>query len=83
MSAEEARVVDADKVRVIEEQLTLCRQTLRCAALALCQAEDEGFEGDEGPAATRVVERCTDDLQQLEEQLSRLQMESNPCEVAS
>jgi len=54
-----------------------------CAALALCQAEDEGFEGDEGPAATRVVERCTDDLQQLEEQLSRLQMESNPCEVAS
>jgi len=82
MSTEEAKVVDADKVRAIEEQLTLCRQTLRCAALALAQAEDEGFEGDEGTAAIRVVERCTDDLQQLEDQLSRLQMESNPPEVA-
>lgn len=58
----------------IEQQLALCRQTLQCAALALAQAEDQGFEGDEGPAAIRVVERCVDDLQQLGECLDRLQI---------
>ena len=40
MVTQEPKVVDADKIRAIEEQLTLSRQTLRSAALALCQAED-------------------------------------------
>ena len=61
-------------LQTIEEQLTICRQTLGCAALALGHAEDEGFEGDEGLAAIRVVERCVDDLQQIEESLDRLEM---------
>jgi hypothetical protein len=66
-----ARAIDTC---TIDQQLTLCRQTLQCAALALAQAEDEGFEGDEGPAAIRVVERCVEDLQQIEQSLDRLEM---------
>ena len=45
---------------------------VRCARTG--SPEDEGFEGDEGPAAIHVVERCVDDLQQIEESLDRLEM---------
>jgi hypothetical protein len=70
----------AERFGQIDRDLLLCRATLRCAAEALGNAEDEGFKGDGSmelaASAIRVVERCSEELVRIEDAFDRLRMEA-------
>jgi hypothetical protein len=74
-----ARAVVCRGLDQIDQDLRACRQTLMCAAEALGQAEDEGFEGESlelGVSAIRVVERCARELFKIEEMVDRLSIDA-------